>query len=412
MRALHRFQVMSPEPSSRDAMRVLHLIHSEGIYGAESILLYLAREQQQGGHESFVGSIRDPGTGETPFEALARLRGLQVVPIRVAPRPTPGVIVSLLRTVRAVAPDVIHSHGYKPNILLGPLPRRLRGPMLTTLHGWTAPRVLSALWLYEQLDRLSLRNIDAVVVVARCMLQLPVLRHIPPTRRRVIENGIPPLAQRLADLAAAGAASLPPELIEFLARRPTLVAIGRLSPEKGFVSLLEAFAQARSRGAAEWQLLIVGEGSERARLAQRIVALGLAGTARLAGYVDGADRLLEHACGFVMSSLTEGLPLVLLEAMQWHVPILATAVGAVPNILADGRHGLLIPPNDVGALAAGLLRLCAAGPHRVDDPRDTQEATAQPHSSARMAERYLDVYRVICETNRVVNRRATRGTPV
>src|SRR6266513_3016512 len=126
-------------------MRILHLIHSEGVYGAELILLYLAREQQQRGHEPLVGSIRDPRTEQTPFEALAQSWGLPVVGIRIASRPTPPVVRSLLRTVREVAPDVLHSHGYKANILLGPLPRRLRGPMIATLHGWTAARTFSAL---------------------------------------------------------------------------------------------------------------------------------------------------------------------------------------------------------------------------------------------------------------------------
>src|SRR5260370_11838299 len=144
-------------------MRILHLIHSEGIYGAELILLYLAREQQQGGHESFVGSIRDPGTDQTPFEAVAHSWGLRVVPIRIAPRPTPGVVRSLLRTVRDVAPDVLHSHGHKPNILLGFLPRRLRGPMLTTLHGWTGARTFSALWLHAPLDRAGPGKVESGV---------------------------------------------------------------------------------------------------------------------------------------------------------------------------------------------------------------------------------------------------------
>lgn len=378
-------------------MRILHLIHSEGIYGAETILLYLAREQQRRGHEPVIGSIRDPGTPETPFEALARSRGLAVVPIRIAPRPTPVVVRSLLRAVRTVTPDVLHSHGYKANILLGPLPRRLRGPMLSTLHGWTAARAPSAIWLYEQLDRLALRRIDVVVLVTRCMLQLPLLEAIPLSRRLVIENGIPPLAQRLADLAAAGAAPLPQDLVEFVARRPTLVAIGRLSPEKGFRLLLEAFARAGSANRGRMQLLIVGEGAERERLAQRIADLHLSESARLAGYVEGADRLLARAAGFVMSSRTEGMPLVLLEALQWPVPILATAVGAVPEMLGDGRRGLLVPPDNVDSLAEGLLRVVSArqGSGSGNDCRD--QTVAELYSSARMAEQYLGAYDVMRE---------------
>lgn len=374
-------------------MRILHLIHSEGIYGAEAILLYLAREQQRG-HEPLVGSIRDPGTAETPFEALTRSWGLPVVPIRVAPRPTPSVIASLLRTVRALSPDVLHSHGYKPTILLGALPRARRGAMLTTLHGWTNMRRFSRMWLYERLDRLTLPRLDAVVVVAGHMLKLRTVRGVPAARLRVIENGIPPLAVRLEDLIRRGAEPLPPMLLEFAARRPTLVAIGRLSPEKDYVLLLEAFARARADAGADQQLLIVGEGPQRELLTHRIAALGLSSVVRLAGYVDGADRLLGRASGFVMSSLTEGLPLVLLEAMQWRVPIVATAVGAIPELLDGGRRGRLIAAGDLTALTDSLRSLMS-GDTDTTGIAAAADAVAGRYTSARMAQEYLSVYGAI-----------------
>ena len=188
-------------------MRILHLIHSEGVYGAELILLYLAREQQRAGHIALIGSIRDPGTPRTAFEARAADLGLPVVPIRIAPRPTPGVVRALLRTIGELTPDVLHSHGYKPDILLGLLSRRARGPMVTTLHGWSRGPRFTALWLYEQLDRIAIRHVDMVAVVTRQMLELSAVRRVSAARRRVIENGIPSLATRLADMAAAGRAA-------------------------------------------------------------------------------------------------------------------------------------------------------------------------------------------------------------
>lgn len=375
-------------------MRILHLIHSEGLYGAELVLLYLAREQQQRGHVPTIGSIRDPGTPQTAFEARALAWGLAVVPIRIAPRPTPGVIRTLLRTIRDLRPDVLHSHGYKPDILLGFLPRGTRGPMVTTLHGWSTASRFSALWLYERLDRLAIRRIDMTVVVTQRMLELPAVRQIAARRRRVIENGIPPLATRLADMTARDVAPLSRELVDFTSRRPTLVAIGRLAPAKGFLLLVEAFGRAQAQCMSQYQLLIVGAGPQREVLLERIAVLQLTAVVRLAGYVDGADRLLNGAAGFVMSSLTEGMPLVLLEALQWQVPVLATSVGAIPELLGQGQFGTLVRPNDVGALADGLRGIFTSSAVPQGTGRVRNGAGVR-FSSARMAEEYLSAYTAV-----------------
>ena len=141
------------------------------------------------------------------------------------------------------------------------------------------------------------------------------------------------------------------------------------------------------------QLLIVGEGPERAALAQRIAALGLQERVTLAGYVAGADRLLETAAGFVMSSFTEGMPLVLMEALQWGVPILATSVGAIPELLQDGRAGELVPP---------ARRRGARARARRDHGAHCRPLAAEPRaglpshfSSGRMARDYLRLYEAI-----------------
>src|SRR5579863_2676896 len=366
-------------------MRILHLIHSEGVYGAELILLYLAREQQQRGHQVTLGSMRDPGTPQTPFEALAASYGVNVVPLRIAPRPTPRVRGALLSCARDLQAQLLHSHGYKANILLGLVPGGARPPAVATLHGWTTSRGLSRLRLYEWLDARALGRLEAAVVVARSMLELPALRALPPSKRHLIENGIPPRATRLADLAAQGVPAPPAALLDFMQRAPTLLAIGRLSAEKNFAQLIEAFARARPQGGNTHQLLIIGEGAQREALARQIETTGLAPAVKLGGYLAGADRLLAQAAGFVMSSLTEGLPLVLLEALQWQVPILATSVGAIPDLLRGGA-GQLLPAGDLDALTGGLARLMQAPAAAAAGEPDAR------YSSARMAREYLDLY--------------------
>jgi glycosyltransferase involved in cell wall biosynthesis len=268
--------------------------------------------------------------------------------------------------------------------------------MLATLHGWTNTRTFSRLWLYECLDRWALRRIDTVVVVARQMLALRALRGIAASRQRVIENGIPPLGVRINDLTMRGAPPLPTTLVDFTTRSPTLIAIGRLSPEKGFTLLLDAFARARTQIKAQYQLLIVGEGSDRNVLCDRIAALGLTNVARLGGYVDGADRLLERAAGFVMSSVTEGMPLVLLEAMQWRAPILATSVGAIPELLDYGARGRLVPPNNLAALTHAMQTMMEEGLHSNDaSVAAAATAVSERYTSARMADDYFSVYGAI-----------------
>jgi glycosyltransferase involved in cell wall biosynthesis len=229
------------------------------------------------------------------------------------------------------------------------------------------------------------------------MLSLRAVRGIAKSRLHVIENGIPPLAARLDDLKARAVGLPPAELVAFMMRQPTLVAIGRLSAEKGYALLLEAFARARTKSGSACQLLIVGEGSQRELLEGRIGVLGLSGAVWLAGYVEAADRLLEHAAGFVMSSLTEGMPLVLLEAMQWRVPILATSVGAIPQLLGGGRCGQLVAPNDVAALTAGLQLMMSARDGAIDGSvvAAAYRTVTRHYTSARMADEYLSAYAAI-----------------
>lgn len=373
-------------------MRILHLIDSGGIYGAERILLYLAREQKRRGHEPCIGSIARPQSPETALEQVARAWQLNVCPIRIHPNLTPSVVRSLLGVVRDLKADVLHSHGYKADILLGPLPRRMRGPMLATLHGWSANRALTPLGLRERLDGWALRNVEAVVVVTRQMLKLRAIRGLRRQRVQIIENGIPPLRERLADMTAAGVAAVPAVLVEFMQEALTFVAIGRLSPEKGFDLLLEAFATANKRNGGLHRLLIVGEGPERAKLERRIEDLGLRQNAQLAGFVEGADRFLQYAAGFVMSSYTEGMPLVLLEAMQWGSPILATSVGGIPEILHGYSRATLVPPRNREAYAEAFGELM--GP-RTAGAAISRRFETQGYSAGHMAEEYLRAYQGI-----------------
>lgn len=134
--------------------------------------------------------------------------------------------------------------------------------------------------------------------------------------------------------------------------------VGRLDAVKGVPLLLEAFATVRARH-PDARLTIAGDGPARARLEARTLALGLSGVVRFAGYLDepAVARLLESADMLVLPSFAEGLPVVLMEAFASRIPVIATQVAGVPELVQDGISGFIVPPGDVDSLADRLDRL-------------------------------------------------------
>lgn len=364
-------------------MKVLHIIDSGGLYGAEIMLLDLATEQLRLGLEPVIASIGDPNIAEKPLEAAALKRGIRVKAFRMQPGPNVLGALRILKYARHEGAALLHSHGYKANILFGLLPRILRRlPLISTVHGWTSTRQLSRMRLYEWLDGLCLRRADQVVLVNAAMAEHPRLQ---PLRRRcqVIDNGLAEPAGQID--------SPTDELADFCRQGFTLCAIGRLSPEKGFALLLSSLSALVAKHPS-LRLVIFGEGAQRPALEERVRELGLQQQVRLPGYCSAVRSYLPLCRALVLSSLTEGLPLVVLEAMQVGVPIIATRVGGVPGVLAEGQAGLLVPAGSPEALALAIDQFLA-------DPAAAQGRVAaasrrvrEHYSSGTMARKYQAVY--------------------
>lgn len=367
-------------------MKVLHIIDSGGLYGAEVMLLQLMCEQQKLGHTPILASIGSKATGEKPIEVEARKLGLSVEPFRMANGPNFIGALNVLRFAKETGVELLHSHGYKGNILFGLLPRWIRRlPMLITVHGWTSNGRLSKMAVYEWLDKICLSRVDRVVMVNPLMQQLPVLKKLKNTV--VIENGI--------GFEIVTEQRLQPEIITFIKQRPTIVAVGRFSPEKGFNFLLEAVAQLIEQG-DDVQLLLLGDGGLRQQLTAQAQNLGLLDRVLMPGHVAQVESYLAQCAVFAMPSLTEGLPIALLEAMRAAVPIVASKVGGIPNVLDYGRAGVLVEAKDVASLVTALQGLLN-GSQGEDLVRNSQQRVAEKYSSQSMAMKYQDVYRSITD---------------
>ena len=372
-------------------MKILHIIDSGGLYGAEVMLLNLMSEQVAMGHVPILASIGDPGIPEKPLEVECRRRGIKVEVFRMKPGPNILGAFKVLNFAWSQNVDLLHSHGYKGNILFGFLPRFVRKvPIISTLHGWTWSGGMNRMRVYEWLDALSLSRVDRVVTVSSAMQNHPRLKNMRDLALGVVPNGIPidlgTVRKDITDLNL--------EIIAFCRGGFTIGAIGRLSPEKAFDALLEVVATLSAQE-TDIRLVILGEGGLRASHEAAVSKLGLEKNVLMPGYVPDAKRYLPLFSLFAMPSLTEGLPMVLLEAMQAGVPIIATRVGGIPEVLQDGRCGILINPGCPDELERGITNVLKNPEVAEERVIAARQRVADSYSSRAMAEKYLAIYQSV-----------------
>jgi glycosyltransferase involved in cell wall biosynthesis len=291
----------------------------------------------------------DPGFEQIKARALAWGAPLLSIPDR-GPLDW-RVVAELARVCRRERVAIWHGHDYKSN-LLGLLLRR-RHPMrlVTTVHGWV--RHTERTPLYYGLDRYSLRHYERVICVSEDLRDRCLASGVPERRCVLIENAID--AEYFSRAVGIGRDEARRRL-GIAPGRLVVGAVGRLSPEKGFDVLIRAADRLVASG-VDLEVLIAGEGDDESRLRALIDGLGLAGRVRLLGFWADPRALYEALDAFALSSLREGLPNVLLEAMAMEVPVVATRIAGVPRLVEDDGNGLLVGPASEGELEAALRRL-------------------------------------------------------
>jgi len=373
-------------------LRVLHLIDSGGLYGAEKMLLSLVQEQVNQGLEPMILSAGEPDLNEKPIEAEARKKGLPVRPWRMKPGLNIKESWKILKWARKNRYDLLHSHGFKFNVLLGTYPERLRRiPMIATLHGYVhAPR-FSKLWVYESLDRFAIRRMKGVVLVGEAMKkELPVNFITSPVF--VIPNGL-----NVSELQELALAPLEEPFKSFFGKHEIVIlGVGRLSPEKGFDRLISAFCEFRKQFPGSG-LVIVGEGGLRQKFEGLIEELDMKHDVLMPGYCSFVPALFRRSKVLVMPSLTEGLPITLLEAMSLKIPVVASAVGEIPKVLCEGKGGEIL----VDIEQDTILRAITKSIFDKDFARLVADRAfdivTKSYSAKVMSDRYWEVYRRVLE---------------
>jgi glycosyltransferase involved in cell wall biosynthesis len=322
----------SSRPRSR---RIVHVVSSLGVGGMERMLLQLAAEQQEAGDRVSVLALRG---GALEQEASARSLRVRVLHSGRLSRGMQAVGFFLRER-----PQIVHVHN--PTSLHYAVLSKLvsRNRIIVTLHGDqdTHARLGSALeWRLTG---------SAVIVSHAAGKTLQLSKHA--GKFVVVHNGIRPLQGHThADGDARDELPVPAGAL-------VGVMVARIDGRKGHTTLLHALARLRDCGAnvCVW---VVGDGSERQNAERLSSELGLTSdSVRFLGRRSDIDRLLAAADFFVLPSDIEGLPMSILEAMTHALPIVASNVGGVPELIDDGRHGLLVPAGDAASLAGAIKRL-------------------------------------------------------
>ena len=365
-------------------LRVLELIVSTDLGGGPAQVNELVARLPR---EEFVVTVAEPpggAYGSIFTESGARFVGIGTN--RLARRP----FLDVLRLIRRDSIDLVHSHGKGAGVY-GRLAARVAGvPAVHTFHGIHYTDYRAGLGrAYLAVERRLARLTKAIVHVSESQArEAAALGLAPPCSSHVIVNGID--AARIAVSArprreARRALGLDPEAL-------VLGTVARFDPVKALDTLLRAFALAAAEPAAH--LVVIGDGSERARLSALAGSLGIEARVRFPGFIAEASRLLSAVDLYVSASRKEGLPLAILEAMASGLPVAATRAPGHVDVVEEGVTGLLVTPDDHRALGQAMGDLLAEPRVRAAMGQAGRRRVEERFSASRMVAETADLYRV------------------
>ena len=334
-------------------MRVLHVIRATGMAGAETHLLALLEGLRVRGMDAQLALLTRRDLPLQDYREQLRECGIPLHAFAMRGHVEPRLLLRLRALMQQLRPSLVHTHLFHADLYGALAASWAHVPALvSSRHNDNAFRRRQP---WRGLNRRLWRMADAGIAISQAVADFVVeVENAPRDKLRVIHYGLqwqpPPNAERQA-LRSSMRAQL-----GIAQTQPLLGMACRLVEQKGVSDALQAFAGTRGEF-PEARLLIAGDGPLRAQLESEATQAGLTGSVRFLGWRDDVPQLLAACDLFLMPSLWEGFGLVLLEAMAQGLPVVASCVSAIPEIVLAGETGLLAPPRDVPAFREALLTL-------------------------------------------------------
>ena len=378
------------EVTSRRQIRVLQLGGAAGMFGAERWILALSRYLPATDVSVHVGAVQDESGGTPPLCRQAAGLGLPTFVIAAPGRLSLSAIPALRRFVREHKIDVLHTHGYKSDVLGVLATVGLGCAHVATPHGWST-RAGPKLRVYEMLDRLAFAWCDAVAPLSDDLQD--EIRRLPWVKGnvRMIRNGVDLSEVRDAGAVVAEVALLRAQGAEIFGY------IGQLIPRKRIDTLIRAFAELRS---GEKHLFLVGDGPARSDLEQLARTLGVSARVHFTGFRNDRLSFLKGFDVFVLPSLLEGIPRCVMEALAAGIAVIASDIEGCRTIVRNEETGLLFAPGNHDALLRQMERLRAHPELRARLGGAGRTLIWKEFSAEEMAKRYVELYRDLVDRSR------------
>lgn len=364
--------------------RVLHLIDSGGLYGAEKVVLTLLEELQGSAFPGILGCICERDAELPLIGKRAEAVGIHVHYFKMKRGLDLSGFRDILKFIRSRGIRLVHSHGYKPNILFSLVPWK-NFSVVSTVHGWSKQSAGLKGRVYETLDSMALRRMDRVIAVSQAVHNDLAGRGLKGKKIDLIYNGIKKGVHPSYDLVSLR------QKLGVANDAFVIGSVGRLVRVKGHSYLIEAMSSILDE-VKNCQLIIAGDGPLKGELEASIAERGLSYNVKLTGYIGDINQFMAAIDLFVLPSLSEGLPVSLLEAMACEKPVLASAVGGIPEVITSSNEGVLIPPANSQAISQAICLLIQDRDQLEGLSVNSKKIIEGRFSASHMAKQYSTLY--------------------
>lgn len=364
---------------------VLILRSAIGVFGAERVILELAAGLTDSEYAPVIGVIENRHPSHAELVSAARSAGLPTVLFPCRKPWDLRTVLEIRRYIKLNHIAIIHPHGYKANFyaLMGSAFMKI--PRIATCHPWTETAYNIKARIYTFLDKTWLKKMDGLAAVSEEVRQ-ELRKRLPGVKCEVIPNGI-----NLQRFCLEKTGNDLRKTFGLVGSDFLIGTIGRLVPEKGYHYLVAA-AKTICRKYPAVKFIFIGDGPLRNDLEKIAAKNGLTDRIHFAGVRGDIPQLLSTMNLFVLPSISEGVPMVLLEAMAAGKPVIATEVGDMPRIIQHNYSGLLIPPQNTEALAAAMEELIQDSAKAQRLALAARQEVENRFSAKQMAGRYIQQY--------------------